>query len=178
NYIKGEIDEVRLFNKALSSEELKRMVYQELDDTNGFNQGKIIPLGISASLGTNLVKYYKMDAYKDDVLDNKKTSAIDVTSAKMYNFKDIYFQKAPLPYVTKADGNWTDTTSWLYGNQWDITTKQNNTDDASIVHIKNNISLNGTYNTQGTVGIIVDAGKEFSITADKGLYNSWYLKLN
>lgn len=178
NYYKGEIDEVRIFDKALTSDELKRMVYQELDDTNGFNSGKIIPTNISASIGSNLVKYYKMDGYKDDILDDKTTGTIDVTGAKIYNVKDIYFQRAPLPYETVSDGDWTNSSSWLYGNEWDIMSKQNNPDDASIVHIKNNINLDGSYDTQGMVGLIVDSGKEFSIEPNKGLYNSWYLKLN
>src|SRR5690606_19035516 len=134
---------------------------------------------ISSSIGSNLVKYYKMDAYQDDILDDKKSAAIDqITGARMYNFKDIYFQRAPLPYVTSADGNWTSPSNWLHGDQWDIMHKENNPDDASIVHIAHNINLNGTYDSQGTVGIIVDAGKEFSIETDKGLYNSWYLKLD
>ncbi|MFI1743077.1 choice-of-anchor D domain-containing protein [Thalassobellus sediminis] len=178
NYFKGEIDEVRVFDVGLSSNDLKRMVYQELDDANGFNSGKIIPTNISASIGTNLVKYYKMDGYDDDILDDKKTAPRDVTGAKMYNFKNIYFQRAPLPYETSADGDWTNAANWLYGSEWDIMSKQDNPDDASIVHIKNNINLNGSYNTQGTVGIIVDSSREFTIEADKGLYNSWYLKLN
>ncbi|MGB5419979.1 LamG-like jellyroll fold domain-containing protein [Algibacter sp.] len=178
NYFKGEIDEVRVFNASLTSEELKRMVYQELDDANGFNSGKIIPINISASLGNHLIKYYKMDGYQDDILDDKKSSAIDVTGAKMYNFKNIYFQKAPLPYVTIADGDWTTSTNWLHGNEWDITSKQDHPDDASIVHLKNNINLNGPYNSQGMVGLIVDSGKKFVVEPDKGLYNSWYLKLN
>tara|TARA_R110002049_G_scaffold302258_1_gene494989 strand:- start:60966 stop:66419 length:5454 start_codon:yes stop_codon:yes gene_type:complete len=188
NYFKGEIDEVRVFDAALTANELKRMVYQELDDANSFNRGKIIPLDISASIGSNLIKYYKMDGYQDDILDDKKTGTIDqITGAKMYNFKDIYFQRAPLPYVTNADGDWTNSASWgtvlpngsvLDGNQWDIMTKQNNPDGASIVHIKNNINLDGSYNTQGMVGLIVDNGQEFTIEADKGLYNSWYLDLN
>ncbi|WP_308992535.1 LamG-like jellyroll fold domain-containing protein [Mariniflexile litorale] len=179
NYFKGEIDEVRVFNTALTANQLKRMVYQELDEAHNFNRGKIIPLDISTSIGTNLVKYYKMDAYNGDILDDKKTGTIDQgTGAKMYNFKDIYFQRAPLPYITNSNGNWTNSANWLYGNEWDITTKQDNPNGASIVNIKHNINLNGSYSTQGMVGLFVDAGKEFSIEASKGLYNNWYLKLD
>ncbi len=178
NYFKGELEEVRVFNVALTADEVKRMVYQELDESNSFNRGKIIPTDISASIGSQLVRYYKMDTYNDDVLDDKTTPSIDVSGAKIYNIKDIYFQTAPLPYETVADGNWTTTGSWLHGDVWDIMSKQNNPDEASIVHIKNNINLNGSYDTQGMVGLIVDSGKEFSIEADKELYNSWYLKLD
>ncbi|MFH4965173.1 LamG-like jellyroll fold domain-containing protein [Gaetbulibacter sp. M235] len=178
NYFKGEIDEVRVFNSALSIDDVKKMAYQELDESNSFNRGKIVPIDISGSIGSSLIKYYKMDSYQDDILDDKKTSSIDVAGAKIYNVKDIYFQRAPLPYQTISDGNWTDSATWLYGSEWDITSKQNNSDDTSIVHIKNNINLDGSYNTQGMVGLIVDSGKEFSIEGNKGLYNSFYLKLD
>jgi len=178
NYFKGEIDEVRVFNTSLTATELKDMVYQELDDTNNFNSGKIIPLEISTNIGSSLVKYYKMDGYNDNILDDKKTSTIDVSGAIIYNVKNIHFQKAPLPYTTVADGNWSDPSTWLYGNEWDISTKQNITEDASIVHIKNNINLDGDYDTQSMAGLIVDSGKEFSIEGNKGLYNSFYLKIN
>src|SRR5690606_27938675 len=97
---------------------------------------------------------------------------------KMYNFKTINPQTAPLPYVTKADGDWTNPTSWLHVDQWDIPSKHNNPDCASIIHIQHDIRLNGAYDTQGTVGIIVDASKTLSVTSDKGLYNSWYIKLD
>lgn len=178
NYFKGEIDEVRVFNIALATDELKRMVYQELDETNSFNRGKIIPLDISPSIGSNLVKYYKMDGYRDDILDDKTTGTTDVAGAQIFNIKDIYFQRAPLPYVTASNGDWSNTSSWVNGSEWDIMNKQDNPDDASIVHIQHDIILDGSYDTQGTVGIIVDSGNEFSITADKGLYNSFYVKLD
>src|SRR5690606_32075056 len=178
NYFKGEIDEVRVFNIALATDELKRMVYQELDETNSFNRGKIIPLDISPSIGSNLVKYYKMDGYRDDVVDDKTTGTIDIAGAQIFNIKDIYFQRAPLPYVTASNGDWSNTSSWVNGSEWDIMNKQDNPDDASIVHIQHDIILDGSYDTQGTVGIILDSGNEFSITADKGLYNSFYVKLD
>ncbi len=180
NYFRGEIEEVRVFSAALAVEDLERMVYQELDDTSGFDQGMIIPQNIStAGVGSGLLKYYKMDTFKDDIVDNKTTTAIDIGSgAQLYNIKDIYFQTAPLPYETVADGNWTDAATWLHGDVWDITRKQDNSDDVSIVHIKNNITLDGAYDTQGMIGLIVDSGAELTVPASKGLFNNWHLKLD
>ncbi|WP_417197907.1 LamG-like jellyroll fold domain-containing protein [Bizionia sp.] len=176
-YFKGEIEEVRVFNRALDSVEVKRMVYQELDDTANFDKGKITPNNIGA-LNANLIRYYKMDGYQDDILDDKKTNPTELDTlvgAKLYNIKDIYFQTAPLPYVTENDGDWTTANTWLHGDIWDITTKANNPYDASIIHVKHNLNVS---ETQGTVGLLVDEDKEFSIKNDKGLYNSWYLKLD
>lgn len=175
NYFAGEIDEVRVFNKALDNEELERMIYQELDDVNSFDSGKIIPLDISASLGTSLVKYYKMDAYKDDILDDKTTATVDEnTGARIYNIKNIYPQTAPLPYETTADGDWSTTATWLHGDVWDITNAATNKDWA-IVHIKNNIT---TANQHRGIGLLVDAGAKLEVTSDVELRNTWYLNLD
>ncbi len=169
NYFEGEIDEVRVFSKALTKDELQRMIYQELTTAE---QGSIISANISAALAGTLSRYYKMDAYNDDVVSNM------ASGATMYNIKDIAFQTAPLPYETKSSGNWSDANCWVHGDVWDITSKQNNSDDTSIVHIKHNITLDGSYNTQGMIGLIVDSGAEFTVSTDKGLYNNWYLKLD
>ncbi|GAB1856077.1 hypothetical protein MHTCC0001_09120 [Flavobacteriaceae bacterium MHTCC 0001] len=169
NYFEGEIDEVRVFTKALTEDELQRMVYQELSTAE---QGSVIAVNISGALTGTLSRYYKMDTYNDDVISNM------ASGATMYNIKDIYFQTAPLPYETVADGNWTDASTWLHGDVWDITSKQNNSDDTSIVHIKHNTTLDGSYNTQGMIGLLVDSGIELTVPSNKGLYNNWYLKLD
>lgn len=180
-FFKGQIDEVRVFNRALTTLEVKRMVYQELGETNtssNFNQGQVIPQEISSAISNSLIRYYKMNGYQDDILDDKKTnpSQLDtILGAKIYNVKNIYLQTAPLPYVTKANGDWTDTNTWLHGSVWDITSKGNNPEDASIVHIKHNLNVS---KTQGMVGLQVDPSQEFSIKDNSGLYNSWYLQLN
>ena len=172
---KGEIDEVRVFNIALTDEELQKMVYQELDEANGFNSGVVIPRDISPAIGANLVRYYRMDVFKDNIVDNLTTPTVDVVSgAKMYNIKNIYSQTAPLPYETKADGDWSNTASWLHGGVWDIASEATNK-NWSIVHIKNNIT---TVNSHNNLGLIVDKDKKLSIKTSKELKNTWYLELD
>jgi hypothetical protein len=172
---RGEMDEVRVFNKALTDDEIQKMVYQELDDVKGFNSGVVIPRDISPTIGANLIQYYRMDVYKDDILDNLTTPAIDVlTGAKMYNIKNIYPQTAPMPYVTKADGDWSNASSWLHGTIWDIASEATNKDWA-IVQIKNNVT---TSIRHSTAGLIIDATKKLSIKSSKELKNTWYLELD
>lgn len=172
---KGEMDEVRVFNKALSDNELQRMVYQELDDLNEFNRGVVIPRAISPTIGFNLIRYFRMDVYKDDILDNLTTPAIDVsTGAKMYNIKNIYPQTAPLPYETKANGDWSNAASWLHGTIWDIASEATNK-DWSIVHVKNDLS---TSKSHSTAGLIIDKEKKLTIKTSKELKNTWYLELD
>ncbi|MEM6718304.1 MAG: LamG-like jellyroll fold domain-containing protein [Bacteroidota bacterium] len=175
NYFTGELEEVRIFNKSLTEEELQRMVYQELDDTNSFDSGQMIPYDISTGLGTSLVKYYKMDAFKDDILDDKTTAIVDEnTGARIYNIKNIYPQTAPLPYETTADGNWSDTSTWLHGDVWDITNAATNK-AWSIIHIKNDITTASQHNG---IGLLVDAGSKLEVTSDVALQNTWYLSLD
>ncbi|ULC59607.1 GEVED domain-containing protein [Flaviramulus sp. BrNp1-15] len=170
-YFEGQIDEVRVFNAGLSSDEVQKMVYQELDDTNSFVSGLIIPLNVSALTGSSLQRYYKMDAYNHDITSEKKGLS---SGSKIYNIKNIYFQTAPLPYETSTDGDWSATTTWLHGDVWDITDETNNK-DWSIVHVKNNIT---TSNRHGSLGLLVDSGVELEINNDVELYNTWYLNLD
>ena len=172
---KGEIEEVRVFNKALTDDELQKMVYQELDAVNSFNSGTVIPRDISPTICANLVRYYRMDVFKDDIIDDLTTPAIDVGSgAKMYNFKNIYPQTAPLPYETRADGDWSNVTTWLHGDVWDIASEATNKDWA-IVHVKNDLTTSQRHSTSG---LIVDVGKKLSIESSKELKNTWYLELD
>ncbi|HEY9222032.1 MAG TPA: LamG domain-containing protein [Lutibacter sp.] len=174
---KGEMDEVRVFNKALSDDELQKMVYQELDELKGFNSGAAIPRDISPTIGANLVRYFRMDVFKDDIADNLTTPIIDVGSgAKMYNIKNIYSQTAPLPYETKTDvdGDWSNVATWLHGNVWDIASEATNKDWA-IVQVKNKLT---TSNSHTLLGLIVDKDKKLTIKASQELKNTWYLELD
>lgn len=172
---KGEMDEVRVFNKALSEDELQKMVYQELEAIKGFNSGTVIPRDISPTIGNNLVRYYRMDVFKDDIVDNLTTPAIDIGSgAKMYNFKNLYLQTAPMPYETKTDGDWSNIATWLHGDVWDIASEATNKDWA-IVQVKNKLT---TSNSHTLLGLIVDADKKLAIKASQELKNNWYLELD
>ncbi|MBU2950453.1 hypothetical protein KO493_07075 [Tamlana agarivorans] len=179
SYFQGEIDEVRVFNEALTQEEIQRMMCQELDENNNFTIGKIIPREISPSLSTSLIRYYKMDTYTDDQLIDLSPSGIDAT---IYNVKEIYFQRAPLPYETVMTGTnyleWGDESSWLHGDVWSINDRSVY-NDAAIVRIRhdfrNRFSGRGENLTQ--LGLIVDPDTDFIIHTRRKLENTWYLDI-
>lgn len=171
NYFEGEIDEVRVFSEALTADEIQKMVYQELDEANDFNRGKIIPLDIATTFNTSLIRYFKMDAFSNDIIEDKTATS---TTTKIYNIKDIYFQTAPLPYETTGDGTWDLKAIWVNGDVWDIDDEANNK-DWSIINIKHNIT---TSNSRSTAGLIIDSGKKLEINGDSELQNTWYLSLN
>ncbi|MFD1614153.1 LamG-like jellyroll fold domain-containing protein [Gelatiniphilus marinus] len=184
-FFKGFIDEVRLFNKALSENELQKMVHQEISNNAGTVKGDIIPKNINhynASTNTStpldwssLVRYYKMDVYKDNVIDDLSTASIDSGSGcQIFNTKIIDVQTAPLPFVTttSCSGDWTNANNWVHGNIWGITGSHTK---AAIVNIKGNIKTNSNHEM---VGLILDNNSKLEVNNDSGITNSWYLKLN
>ncbi len=174
-YFKGSMDEVRIFNTALTTDQIQKMVYQEIKQNGTAIRGEIVPKDIELSSWSNLLAYYRMDAYKDDVIDNYTTAAIDSgvssTNAKIYNHKVIAVQLAPMPFVTTQS------------SALDLAVSQNNyvngndlfTYDWSILQMKHNINL--PYNLTG-LGLFVDPSVTFNLTNDNMIKNTWYLLLN
>jgi hypothetical protein len=176
-YFKGDIDEVRVFNSVLTSDQISKMVYQEIENNAGIVKGKIIDKNINDSSSNatipwaNLIAYYPMT-------DIKKGTTSDYSSYDKELFLNyittIQDQTAPMPYTTSNDGDWSSTATWAHGNVWDIENESDNK-DWSIVSIKNNIT---TSNKHTTLGLIIDVSGKLTINGDNELNNSWYLKLD
>ncbi|NRR92057.1 T9SS type A sorting domain-containing protein [Winogradskyella undariae] len=178
DHFNGEIDEVRIFDEALSATQIQQMVYQEIENNSGILRGKIIPKNIQDLQSLEQVSWSNLQAYypMSNILKSEVQDESGYThDLEMYNINEVQLQTAPLPYVTKADGDWTDANTWLHGDVWDITTKAGNEDDATILEVKHNLNVS---TSQGMIGLIVDEDKKFSIKEDSGLYNNWYLKLD
>ena len=100
-YFKGKIDELRAFNVALTDQQFQRMVYQEIQNTTSQVRGAVIPKDIGSLPFANLLRYYRMDVYKNDIIDDLSTASIDTgTGMKIYNTTSINVQQAPMPFVT------------------------------------------------------------------------------
>jgi hypothetical protein len=175
DYFKGSIDEVRVFNTALTTDQIQKMVYQEIKQNGIAVRGEIIPKDIESTVWFNLIAYYRMDAYKDDVIDNRTTAAIDsgtsTTFARIYNHKVIKYQLAPMPFVTTQS------------SALDLAVSQNNfvngndlyNYDWSILQVKHNINL--PYNITG-LGLFVDPSINLVLSNDNKVQNTWYMLLN
>jgi hypothetical protein len=175
HYFKGALDEVRAFNVALTPDQLRKMIYQEIRQNGTAVRGEVIPKDIESTLWANLLACYRFDAYKDDIVDNFTTSTIDVasdpSSAKIYNVKNIKYQLAPMPFVTTQTG------------PLDLAVSQNNfvhgadliTYDWSILQLKHNMSIG--YNLTN-LGLVVDPGVRLDLINDNQLRNTWYFRLD
>ncbi|MEW4925482.1 LamG-like jellyroll fold domain-containing protein [Algibacter sp. 2305UL17-15] len=186
-YFNGFIDEVRLWNIALSTSQLREMMNQELQNNLGAVQGSVLGIDISGGLSwDNLTGYYQMNTGK--IEDQSKSSI----SGFPKNINTIQTQTAPLPYTTKADGNWTDTTEstpWTYGDSvwnypnamgidgvtpidWNIVVTNHN------IEIDNNITVLGLDINSNELQVNGITNMNTGTGGGHGLYVTHYLKID
>ncbi|WP_298364985.1 LamG-like jellyroll fold domain-containing protein [uncultured Lutibacter sp.] len=117
----GWIDEVRIWNVALTEEQLRMMMNQEIEKNGTAVRGKTIPIDIPGlNWDSDLLGYYPMNSIINGELQDQSSNA---KNGRIRNITDPEPQTAPLPYITKAggDGNWDTSASWLHGETvWDI----------------------------------------------------------
>ncbi|MCH2194559.1 GEVED domain-containing protein [Kordia sp.] len=193
NFFTGFIDEVRVFDIALTEDQLREMVHQEIEQNGSNVRGSVIPKDIEDFTSGHNVAWSSLVAYYDmsSITGNR---VLDLTgnSDNLYikNMSTIAPQTAPMPYISVADGNWTDDATWEFGTVWD--TPSANSINWSIVQIRNNVTASASYST---LGLTVDSGARltftgtnpvvtstapYTVTNGTGfeLINTWYTELD
>ncbi|WP_164974910.1 LamG-like jellyroll fold domain-containing protein [Flavobacterium stagni] len=172
-YFNGKMDEVRVFNVSMSDTKVQRMINQEIQSNGAQVRGTFIPKDIESLPYANLIRYYRMDAFKDDIADNFVSPGIDTgTGLKIYNHKVIATQEAPMPYVTVRTGDFataiTDTTKDIDGA--DVLNF-----DWNIIDVRHNITE--TSNSTD-LAMVINSGVRVTMNNDTKMQNAWYLKLD
>ncbi|RAJ12148.1 LamG-like jellyroll fold domain-containing protein [Olleya aquimaris] len=180
----GWMDEVRVFDKALTSDQIQRMVFQEIESNAGNVYGSVISKDIiDISNGTkipwnNLVSYYPMtNIVSSRALDYSNNN----NPLMLYNITSVLEQTAPMPFETVSDGDWTQESTWLHGDVWDIenlpvfTPSSQSPEAWSIVKIHNNVT---TSRSHKGIGLFIDQDKSLTVNGTNSIDNSWYLELN
>ena len=182
NYFDGAIDEVRVFDLALTQDQIQQMVFQEIEQNSTNVRGKIIPKDIQNFSDNSPVAWGKLQAYYP-MTQIATGRTLDFSGndrhAILHNITTIQPQTAPMPYETVVDGNWEDTSSWLHGDVWDIDSPLD-VKPWSIFSIKNDITNNSGVRSYG---LIIDDGATLTINGDNAgadyeVNNGWYLELN
>jgi hypothetical protein len=190
NYFDGWMDEVRIWNVALSPDQLHQMMNQKIISSptiSGNVQGETIPIDINGLSWANLLGYFQMESVSCGYL-NSTTGSI---KGKLKNITSPQQQTAPIPYNTKGNGDWNDTSSstpWTYGNTvWNYP----NSTGVNGAPIEWNIVRTGhavisKIQDITLLGLIVDAnqltitsaGTQDETNAGHGLWITHYLKLD
>ena len=177
-FFDGDIDEVRVLDVALTEDQMRKMIFQEITQNGGNIRGTIIPKDIndvtsgSTVAWSNLLAYYPMSSVKGNVVFDESNNAVQ---AKLNNVGNVIkAQTAPIPYETTVAGTWDTESTWLHGDVWDIENIAA-ISDWGIVQIKHDVS---TSERHKTVGLFIDSGVTLNVNGENEINNSWYLELN
>ncbi len=143
NYFDGGLDELRIWDVALTESQIRKMMNQEIEDNAGVVSGSVVPLDITGLNWNDLNGYYQMNQNTDLSGGNLVSNSNAINGVLRY-MTTLQPETAPLPYQSVADGDWINNNTWLYGNSQalpnsmgiDGTTKV----DWNIVRSSHNIS--------------------------------------
>jgi hypothetical protein len=126
DYFHGWIEEVRIWETALTVEQLHFMMNQRLkilESPIGTTPitGTVLPLEVPGALTwASLQGYYQLIAADVDVANG---ITLDETSFKingiLKNIDTNQDNSAPLPYISSSDGDWNISSTWLRPDVWE-----------------------------------------------------------
>lgn len=190
----GWIDEMRIFDVALTADQIRRMIYQEIEEDSG--TGNIIGTQIKKEIfdkdtdskvpWTNLITYYKMSSITTGLPSYLEDDSSYNNRSTLNNITSFLEETAPIPFETvnaNKAGSWTNPNMWKHGNVWDIENLEasvNFISDQSpapwaIVRIHDNISIS---QYMSGIGMFIDENRTLTVEADNELENNWCLEVN
>ncbi|OAB26620.1 Por secretion system C-terminal sorting domain-containing protein [Flavobacterium fryxellicola] len=136
SFFNGSIDEVRVWNVALSEKELRYVMNQEILSNGIATNGRIIPNTISSNEissipWSNLSAYYPMSTY---TFTNAKDISNNNNTAALRNLTTVDLQTAPLPYESLTDGDWQNPGTWKNNTVQDIPYSLSIVDDTETIN--------------------------------------------
>jgi hypothetical protein len=157
NNFNGWLDELRIWNVALNSEQLHQMMNQEIESNGALVKGKIVPSDINGLLWSNLLGYYHMT-----INDCGYLVPTVGASGRLRNINSTQDQTAPIPYTSANDGNWNTNSVWSQPVVWDVPNSIGINGDPinwNIVKILNNNIINSGDRDITLLGLISESGK-------------------
>jgi hypothetical protein len=202
----GEIDEIHIWDMALSSKQVNYLMNQEIEKYGADNtaKGKELPQNIASNEiktipWATLVAYYDFNSFYGTTVEGLTTERNFLRIKYLNKDKNLTgIQTAPLPYETIADGEWNGTNSSMWKNGA-LQTIPNGSSlvtytkivngipeilkypiDGNIVKIKHNVTSTGNKTVLGLFVEGTDATtyKTLSANNDTKVQVSHYLKLD
>ncbi|WP_298395939.1 LamG-like jellyroll fold domain-containing protein [Flavobacterium sp.] len=183
NLFKGDIDELRMWNRAVTPAEIRFLMNQEILQNGTGTRGTIIPAtvtknDVSALLWNDLFAYYSMNSYIGTHLDDDSIN-INRGSLVIPDKISINLQTAPMPYESNANGLWSANATWRNGAIQDVPYSLsivNGTTpiDWNIVRTNHNVNSNGN---KVVLGLFTHSNT-LSATNDSKIEISHHFKLD
>ena len=119
NYFHGWIEEVRIWKTALQEGQLRFMMNQRLKVDITPVKGTVLPLVVPGDLAySNLSGYYQLigNELANGFTPDKATTKV---AGQLKNIETTQENSAPLPYISKAAGQWRNKDTWQRPDVWD-----------------------------------------------------------
>ena len=194
DFFRGEIDQISIWDLALSSDQINYMMNQEVEKySDNTTTGKVLPnYTTSNSLKTipwsKLRAYYDFNSFYGTTVEGLTDDRNFLRIKYLNKSKNILnTQTAPLPYETVADGLWDDATIWKNGSLQTIPNNNSIIIQSPQPVVKGNIvKLWNTVESTGNktlLGLFVDGTntttyKTLTASNDSKIEVSHYLKLD
>ncbi|AWG21596.1 hypothetical protein FFWV33_08650 [Flavobacterium faecale] len=177
NFYKGWMQELRVWNVALTEDQAHQMMNQRIQKSSTSVLGATIPLTIDGLSWNNLQAYFPMKQANDLVNGNLLDKSASLRTGRLIGIESAQPESAPVPYTSAANTSWESSATWTYGNVWNIPNTlgvDNLTPiDWNIVRTSNNITTNGN---KTVLGLLIDSNT-VSANTDNKIEISKYFKL-
>jgi large repetitive protein len=190
NFFHGWIEEVRLWNKSLSLDQVRFLMNQRLKIGSNPLEGTALPLAAPGPLNFNedLIAYYPL-IVSEITAGSTKDRSKNAHDGKMVNIKTLQKNTAPLPYYSARNGAWTADNTWLHPTVWDYPNSQgidgSTFIDWNIVVTAHNITSQaknirvlGLLNEAGKLTVSNPNNTQNETNSGQSLSISHYLRLN
>lgn len=147
-HFRGNIDEVRVWDRMLTPNQLRFIMNQEIDDNSSIVAGKVLPTSISKNdidtiPWSDLAGYYPMSVY---TYTNTEDASGNHNQGALRNLNTVDRQTAPLPYESTQNGKWDLQSTWKNGSTQTIpgTTSIVDSDitvDWNIIKTNHNVTI-------------------------------------
>lgn len=171
HHFNGWIDEVRFWNLTLSTNQIREMMNQEIEDNTAV-RGSVLGLDIAGLNWSDLDAYYQMNQGTSDIASGLLVGDVG-TSGRLSNITTLQDESAPLPYLSANNSNWDNANTWLNGNVQMI--PNTNSVDWNIVRI--NHDVNSGNRATILLGLLIDSNR-YTITNNQSLQVTKYLKID
>jgi hypothetical protein len=181
SFFNGGIDEVRVWNVALTDKQLRYVMNQEISRDATLTGGTTIPNNITLNdikiiPWVNLSAYYPMSTY---TFTNAKDVSSNNYTAALRNLTTVDRQTAPLPYESAANGTWQTAATWLNNTVQDLPNSLSIVDGATpvnwnIVRTSHNVSSTGN---KTVLGLMVNS-QTLTASSNSKIEVTNYLKLD
>ncbi|TDU34338.1 immunoglobulin I-set domain protein [Gelidibacter sediminis] len=189
NYFSGSMDELRIWKVALSENQIRQMMNQEIKSSTlvaNNVEGSTVPLDIPGLTWANLEGYFRMNQ-ATDIVDGYIIANAGTRNGQMRNIETWQLESAPLPYTSKQAGKWDVKNTWTHPDVWNVP-NSNGIDgtpiDWNIVRTNHNITSDAK--DLILLGLLVDAnelsisgpGAQDELNDGTGLWITHYLKID